>query len=162
VFIEAINLILHDQQSKLSEERFEAIRMQEPNGGRREDRVKFWGKWNDDGFGSQYALVQYSGMGTEINPKDARPGDFMNISWKKGGGHSVIFLGWFLKEGIPGMIFFSSQRSTNGLGDIISYSLDNIKEVKIVRLTNPENIFTFNINNKVNRQIPGDKITEIQ
>lgn len=65
--------------------------MQEPDGGRREDEIKFWGKWNDDGFGNHFALVQYSQMGTTIKPIHARPGDFMNISWKKGGGHSVVF-----------------------------------------------------------------------
>ena len=90
-FIEALNLIFPDGAEKISDDRYEAIRMQEPDGGRREDEIKYWGKWNDDGYGSHFALVQYSGMGTEIKPKDALPGDFMNISWKKGAGHSVVF-----------------------------------------------------------------------
>ncbi len=81
----------------LSPERLEAIRMQEPDGGRREDLIKFWGYWNADGFGTHFALVQYSRMGQEIRPAQLRPGDFVNISWKTGLGHSVIFLVWLLQ-----------------------------------------------------------------
>jgi hypothetical protein len=121
VFIEAINQILSDRASELSPERLEAMRMQEPDGSRREDGVKFWGHWNDDGFGTHFALVQYTGMGEEVSPQEAQPG-------------------------------------TNGLGDQMS-SLDKIKEVKFVRLTHPEKLFTFNVNAAVDRKIRGDKIS---
>ena len=133
--------------------------MQEPDGGRREDEIKYWGKWNDDGFGSHYALVQYSGMGIEVKPKDALPGDFMNISWKKGAGHSVVFLGWTKdSEGNKGLVYWSSQKGTNGYCDVHLETLDRVKDVKIVRLTNPENVFTYDVEKTVNRKIPGDKI----
>jgi hypothetical protein len=95
-FIEALNLILPADTTKLTPERAEAMRMQEPDGGRREDGVKFWGHWNDDGPGCQYALVQYAKMGVELEPIHARPGDFLNINWKTGNGHSVVFLGWHI------------------------------------------------------------------
>jgi hypothetical protein len=36
--------------------------------------------------------------------------------------------------------------------------VDRIKEIKAVRLTNPEKIFEFNIENRVSSDIPGDKI----
>src|SRR5439155_25430026 len=50
--IEAMNLLYADDSpSRLSADRFEAMRMQEPDGGRREDGVKFWGHWNADGPG---------------------------------------------------------------------------------------------------------------
>jgi hypothetical protein len=158
VFIEALNLIFPDGGTRLSRERLESLHMQEPDGSRREDRIKFWGKWNDDGWGTHYALVQYSGMGEEITPQRARPGDFMNISWVKGLGHSVVFLGWFMKENKMGMIFWSSQKSTNGYGDVVLWPLSNVKSIKTVRMTHPERVFTFDVEKTVNRDLPGDTI----
>ncbi|OQB23134.1 MAG: hypothetical protein BWY12_00310 [candidate division BRC1 bacterium ADurb.Bin183] len=158
-FIEALNQIFPDGAQKLSLERFEAMRMQEPDSGRREDGVKFWGHWNADGNGSQFALVQYSGMGREISPREARPGDFMNITWTNGGGHSVVFLGWLLdKEGNIGIAFWSSQGGTNGMCDVYSDSLKKIKAVKTVRLTKPHNLFRFNPATPVNIKVPSDPI----
>jgi len=157
-FIEQLNLIFPQKGGKLSDERYEAIRMQEENGGRREDTIKFWGKWNDDGFGSQYALVQYARMGEEIKPRQARPGDFINISWAKGGGHSVVFLGWYQDENLnKHIVYWASQTRTNGFGDEV-IPLERIKEIKAVRLAHPENLFTFDVNTPVQRGIPGDKI----
>ncbi|MCD6385115.1 hypothetical protein J7M23_04985 [Candidatus Sumerlaeota bacterium] len=157
--IEALNLIFPDGASRLSPARFDAMRMQEPDGSRRKDGVKFWGHWNDNGFGCHYALVQYSGMGTEIKPRHARPGDFMNISWRNGRGHSAIFLGWTKnKKNKMGILYWSSQKGTNGYGDVHLTSLSAIKEVKFCRLTRPENLFRFDINKPVKRKIKGDKI----
>ncbi len=159
VFIEALNLILKDKKDKLDQDRIEALRMQEPDGGRREDWVKFWGIWNADGFGSEYALVQYSKMGKIIKPEEARPGDFINISWKSGIGHSVVFLGWYIDENNKKYIaYWSSQKSTNGFGDQMS-SLTKVKSVKVVRLTAPENLFNFNINETIDKDVPGDEVT---
>jgi len=157
-FIEGLNRIYPEGEARLSPEHLEALRMQEPNGGRREDGIKYWGHWNDDGFGSHYALVQYSGMGIEIRPEQARPGDFMNISWKKGGGHSVVFLGWVRgADGERQLLYWASQKGTNGYGDQL-VSLDRVKEVKIVRLTQPEELFAFDITRPVERKIPGDPV----
>ena len=158
VFIEALNLIFPDGGTRLSAERLESLHMQEPDGGRREDRIKFWGKWNDDGWGTHYAMVQYSGMGEEIPPQRARSGDFMNISWVRGLGHSVVFLGWFMKENEMGMIFWSSQKSTNGYGDVVLWPLSSVKSVKTVRMTHPEKVFSFSVEQTVNRDLPGDTI----
>jgi hypothetical protein len=157
-FIEALNILLPDGAKKMSDDRLESLRMQEPDGSRREDGVKFWGHWNDDGFGSQFALVQYSGAGIEVKPKDARPGDFMNISWKSGLGHSVVFLGFYKdKDGTKKILYWASQKGTNGLGDQTS-AIDKIKEVKIVRLVDPQKLFSFDPATKVDRTVPGDKI----
>jgi len=155
VLIEALNLIFPYGGSSLSADRLESLRLQELNGGRREDGVKYWGKWNDDGWGSNYALVQYSGMGEDIAPELARPGDFMNISWKSGRGHSVVFLGWYRKDGERGMVYWSSQKNTNGFSDVVC-PLSSVESVRIVRLTRPENLFTFDVNKQVNRKLPGD------
>ena len=156
-FIEALNLLLPDGAKNISPERLEALRMQEPAGGRREDLIKFWGYWNADGFGTQYALVQYTKMGQEIKPAQLRPGDFVNISWKAGLGHSVIFLGWAIRDGDKKMLYWSSQRATNGYGDQL-VSIQRIKEIKAVRLINLQNLFTFDIGAPVSLQIPGDSI----
>jgi hypothetical protein len=155
-FVEGLNLLYNENKQGLAHPQFEALCMQEQNGGRREDTVKFWGKWNDDGYGNHFALVQYSKMGKKINPINARPGDFMNISWKNGGGHSVIFLGWHQdNEGKKNLLYWSSQTRTNGLGDEL-VNLEKIREVMTVRLAAPDSLFTFNVEKEVNRSISGD------
>ncbi|MCA9741699.1 MAG: hypothetical protein H6695_06165 [Deferribacteres bacterium] len=157
-FVEMLNMLYGDSLQELSADRLEALRMQEPDGGRREDEIKFWGKWNDDGFGNHFALVQYSQMGTTIKPIHARPGDFMNISWKKGGGHSVVFLGWYIDEnGGKNVVYWSSQTGTNGFGDQV-VPIERIKSVKIVRLTDPDALYRFDIATQVDDSIPGDEI----
>ncbi|MDZ7391716.1 MAG: hypothetical protein ONB25_02290 [candidate division KSB1 bacterium] len=156
-FIEALNLLLGERAGELSEERYEALRMQELDGGRREDHVKFWGHWNADGFGSHYALVQYGKMGEEVAPCDLRPGDFVNISWRSGLGHSVIFLGWAKVKGDKKMLYWSSQRATNGYGDQL-VSLKRIKNIKGVRLTKPEGVFTFDPATPVDTTVAGQRI----
>ncbi len=171
-FIEALNLWLPQGRSwsnefnrlpetypmELSKDRLEALRMQEPDGGRREDGVKFWGHWNADGFGNHFALVQYSKMGERISPEKARPGDFINISWKSGIGHSTVFLGWaYTQDGKKAVRFWSSQKSTNGLGDQVS-PLDTIKSVCIVRVSRPMRIYSFDVKAKVEKKIAGDVI----
>lgn len=157
-FIEGLNLIYTENIQGLEYAQFEALCIQEQDGGRREDNVKFWGKWNDDGYGNHFALVQYSNMGKRITPVRARPGDFMNISWKNGGGHSVIFLGWHQdREGKKSLLYWSSQTRTNGLGDEL-VGLDKINEVMTVRLAALDSLFTFNVDKKVNRRVVGNKI----
>ena len=158
VFIEGLNLMFKDQEKELPTPQLEALCMQEPDGGRREDTVKFWGKWNDDGYGNHFALVQYSNMGKKIKPINARPGDFMNISLTNGGGHSVIFLGWYKDEkDIKKLLYWSSQTRTNGFGDEL-VDIEKIREVMTVRLSIPDNIFLFNVDTKVDRNIKGDEL----
>lgn len=155
-FIEALNLWMPPDRT-LSPDRLEAMRMQEPDGGRREDGVKFWGHWNADGFGNHFALVQYSRMGERIKPEKALPGDFINISWKTGIGHSTVFLGWCLdKEGRKAVRFWSSQKSTNGLGDQVS-ALDTIRSVCIVRVSRPLRVYSFDVNAQVEKKVAGDE-----
>lgn len=155
VLIEALNAIFPGRE--LDPERLELLRMQEPDGGRREDRVKAWGWWNADGYGSQFCLVQYLGLGEEVAPRDALPGDFVNISWKSGLGHSVVFLGY--SRGLDEQLqvsFFSSQASTKGLADH-TVAADTIADLKFVRLTHPEKIFTF-VPGPVNEQVSHDRL----
>ena len=150
-FIEALNsIITSEERLMLSQNRFEAFRMQELDGGRREDHMKFWGRWNADLAGHSYALIQYTGMGKVIAPNSARPGDFVNIVWKNNRGHAVIFLGWEVDEkGEKNLIYWSSQPSTNGFGDSQTH-LSNTKKVTFVRLINPRRMFSFDVDTPVN------------
>lgn len=158
-FIEGMNFIFQMKDSvEIDNEHFEALRMQESDGSRRNDWVKFWGNWNADGFGNHFALVQNTGIGEEIKPENARPGDFMNISWKSGNGHSVIFLGWYIDNNDDKfLLYWSSQKSTNGIADQL-VSIDRIKSVKVVRIIKPENIFNFDIEKIIEKHIEGDII----
>ena len=142
-FIEALGELVKDRQAEISEDQVEALRMEEPDGGRREDMVKFWGWWNADGPGSLYALTLYTQMGTRVAPESAIPGDFCNINWVSGPGHSVVFLGWEITEGgEQGMRFWSSQKSTNGFGDLV-VPLRTISGYVFTRLTRPDAVINL-------------------
>lgn len=151
-FMTALQEILEHRPEDLSETVLEAIRLQEPDGSRREDMVKMWGWWNADGPGSLYALTQFSSMGIRIKPEDAVAGDFCNINWVKGPGHSVVFLRWEkTDDGQPGMRFWSSQKSTNGLGDLV-VPLSSISGFVFTRLTAPQNLFALDTNKQMKRE----------
>ena len=150
-FVGALDTLLEPRSSELTADRQEAIRMQEVNGGRREDMVKLWGWWNADGPGSLYALAMYTKMGERVGALDAEPGDFCNINWVKGPGHSVVFLGWdTTPEGEPTMRYWSSQKGTNGLGDQTS-TLASMSGIVFTRLTRPEAVFEFDPAKKMDR-----------
>jgi hypothetical protein len=154
-----MNLIFGEKLKEVPDSLYEALRMQEPDGSRREDLNKFWGNWNADGYGNHFALVQYSGIGKVIPQEEAMPGDFLNIQWKSGLGHSVVFLGWYTdNSGKKSLLYFSSQKGTNGLSDQIA-DLDKIKDYLFVRLTEPERIFNYDPKTKViNKNIPYEKV----
>ena len=157
-FIEALNLHLRLFPQAIGGNQVEALRMQEPDGGRREDRIKAWGWWNADGFGNHFCLVQLMKAGVRVAPKEAMAGDFLNISWKTGRGHSTVFLAWEKDAaGTPGVRYWSSQTSTNGLGDQWS-PIDLIESVCVVRCTNPERAFTFDPANPVDTKVKGDTL----
>lgn len=137
VFLETLCSYDKAQPLWLSGAQVEALRTQEMDGSRREDKVKFWGWWNADGPGCYYALCAYTYAGVRMNPSDALAGDFVNIDWKSGLGHSVVFLSWESRDGVKGMRVWSSQVSTNGYGDLWT-PLDRISSVVVVRLAHPE------------------------
>lgn len=156
-FIEALNLLLSNRAADLTAARFEALRMQEPDGGRREDMIKAWGYWNADGFGTHFSLVQYLGMGDAIKPAQLRPGDFINVSWKSGLGHSVIFLGWIDDAEGKKLLYWSSQRATNGYGDQM-VPVSRIKNLKAVRLMRLKGLFEFDPGATVKTDVEGDSL----
>lgn len=63
------------------------------------------------------------GIGKQIDPLDARPGDFATFQrTPRGPGHSVVFLEYVKHDGtIVGVKFRSSQPTTDGVGDVIEY-----------------------------------------
>jgi hypothetical protein len=145
-FIEALNLIYPHGHTRLTLDRYEALRMQEMNGTRREDFVKVWGNWNTQ-WGAQYVMIKYLEMGKIVSQREARPGDFINILFKGGGGHSAIFLGWYKNENKETqLLYWSSQPETNGISDH-SVPAGKISKLVIVRLTNPGKIFSFDVSN---------------
>jgi hypothetical protein len=149
--IGALDSLLYERSSELGADRLEAIRMQEPNGGRREDMVKMWGWWNVDGPGCLFALTKFTNLGIRVGATEAEPGDFCNINWKSGAGHSVVFLDWeTTPEGEPMMRYWSSQKGTNGLGDQTS-PLASMSGVVFTRLTRPEGIFEFDPSRKMEK-----------
>lgn len=142
-FLETLNSYNRLHPLWLTGAQVEALRTQEMDGGRREDKVKFWGWWNADGPGCYYALCAYTTAGERVSPDQAMAGDFMNIDWKSGLGHSVVFLSWETRDGVKGVKFWSSQVSTNGYGDMWA-PFDRIASVVIVRFARPEAIKALN------------------
>ncbi len=80
----------------------------------------------------------------------------MNISWKNGLGHSVVFLGWGrTRANEPAVVYWASQTGTNGFGDQVS-PLGKIRSLCDVRLTHPGNLFTFDPGGTVDPKVLGD------
>ncbi len=62
------------------------------------------------------------GIGREIDPADAQPGDFICFQRPNKSAHTVIFLDWIRHEDvIVGLKYRSSQPRTNGVGDDKEY-----------------------------------------
>lgn len=62
------------------------------------------------------------GIGRQVSPEEAQPGDFVQF-WRGRSGHSVVFLGWVRdKDGNPtGLKYRSTQGSTDGIGNKVEY-----------------------------------------
>ena len=80
-------------------------------------------------------------IGNEVDPKEAKAGDFVQFWRNNKSGHSVIFLDWIKNENekITGIKYRSTQKKTDGIGDRIeSVGMDerdiNIDRLYIVRI----------------------------
>jgi hypothetical protein len=64
------------------------------------------------------ALME-GGLGTDVRPEDARPGDFVQLWRHDGSGHCAVFLRWERDPAgaITGLHYWSAQKSTNGIGE---------------------------------------------
>jgi len=67
------------------------------------------------------ALVE-NGLGTQLKDwEQARPGDFVQLWRHDGSGHAAVFLAWERGPGdaYSGLRYWSTQKSTNGIGERI-------------------------------------------
>jgi hypothetical protein len=66
--------------------------------------------------------VEKLGIGKQIEFKNARRGDFLQLWRTTKSGHSVVFLEWVKVGGSPiGVKYRSSQPATKGIGDNVEY-----------------------------------------
>ncbi len=111
--------------------------------GRMADGVGVWGRWNANGPGTP-RLFHELGLGRNFSSfEEARPGDFMKIFWtqevgKNERGHSVIYLGTEVKDGVESVRFWSSNKP-GGYGEK-SVPKSKIARAIFSRLESPDNL----------------------
>lgn len=83
-------------------------------GDRQLDGHGVWGRWNANGPGTARLFYEL-GLGRNFDDfEQARPGDFMKIFWsnevgRRERGHSVIYLGRGVQDGVETIRFWSSN-----------------------------------------------------
>lgn len=92
-----------------------------------------------------HTAITKNGLGVRITDwEKARPGDFIQLWRHSGSGHSCIFRAWVRKKGdIAGLRYWSTQKSTNGIGERTEYfgdegSLVKRDEFYLVRVGDPK------------------------
>ncbi len=114
VFVQAIKSLVPESQFGPNVAQALAIRGQ-PDG------VGIWGRWNANGPGTA-CLFRELRLGRNFTSFDeAKPGDFMKIFWntavgRREHGHSVIYLGQTVVDGVERVLFWSSNQP-GGYGD---------------------------------------------
>jgi hypothetical protein len=82
--------------------------------GVRRLQAKWFGS-PEDPTCSRGAILEF-GLGREVPPEEALPGDFVQFWRRNGTGHSAVFLGWVREEGRPvALRYWSTQSSTSGI-----------------------------------------------
>jgi hypothetical protein len=110
VFLKAIEQLRRDGRVKLDADTMESLVIRD---GQR-DGEGVWGRWNANGPGTARLFYEL-GLGRNFTDfAEAQPGDFMKIFWtdEVGSlehGHSVIFLGTDVENGVPSVRFWSSN-----------------------------------------------------
>lgn len=110
VFLKTLGALQKSGAVQLSRTQWEALLP-----GRMADGAGVWGRWNANGPGTARLFFEL-GLGRNFSGfEDARPGDFMKIFWtqavgKSERGHSVVFLGTELKDGVEFVRFWSSNK----------------------------------------------------
>ncbi len=110
VFLEVLKTLQAKGQLQLSPEVLSALLITgQPDG------VGIWGRWNANGPGTARLFHELKlGPNFEEYAK-ARPGDFMKIFWtkevgKRERGHSVVYLGHGVRDGVEVVRFWSSNQ----------------------------------------------------
>ena len=102
-----------------------------------------WGRWNANGPGTP-RLFHELGLGRNFTSfGEAKPGDFLKIFWtdavgQNERGHSVVFLGLEMKDGVEHVRFWSSNKP-GGYGEK-SVPRSKIARAIFSRLEKPENL----------------------
>lgn len=102
-----------------------------------------WGRWNANGPGTARLFFEL-GLGRNFTSfGEARPGDFLKIFWtdavgQSEHGHSVIFLGLEMEDGVESIRFWSSNKP-GGYGEK-SVARSKIARTIFSRLENPQNL----------------------
>ena len=143
VFLKALEALQKSGTVELSRSQWEALMP-----GRMADGEGVWGRWNANGPGTP-RLFHELGIGRNFSGFDeARPGDFMKIFWnqyvgKSEHGHSVIYLGTEIKDGIEYVRFWSSNKPA-GYGE---KSVPKSKVVRAIfsRLETPANLVRLSV-----------------
>lgn len=75
-------------------------------------------------------------IGSEVNHKNAKAGDFVQFWRNNKSGHSVIFLDWIRNESgkITGLKYRSTQKKTDGIGDRIETVGTGERDINIDRV----------------------------
>ena len=138
VFLKTLSALQSSGKLTLAPETVTALR---PAG--QPDGTGIWGRWNANGPGTARLFHELK-LGTNFSdPRSALPGDFLKIFWNDGigaseHGHSVIFLGVEIREGVQYVKFWSSN-TPGGYGEK-SVPQSRIRRMLFSRLEHPENI----------------------
>lgn len=85
------------------------------------DGLRTWGRWNSNGPGTAKFFTD-AALGENFDQiEKAKPGDFLKIFWnaevgKNERGHSVIYMGKQLLNGVEMIRYWGSNTSTQGFG----------------------------------------------
>jgi hypothetical protein len=94
---------------------------------------KFKWTWSHDGMANCPidAAFQFAGLSYTLNPPSIQPGDFINLDWVGGGGHTVIALE---NNNYSGVLKFIATSNTGPIG-VYSVNLDTaVKAIHVYRL----------------------------
>ena len=139
VFLKTIEQLRRDGRVKLNPDALESLVIQE---GQR-DGQGIWGRWNANGPGTARLFYELNLGPNFISFSNALPGDFMKIFWtgevgSTEHGHSVVYLGKEMRNGVEYVRFWSSNIPA-GYGEK-SVPRTRIAAAIFSRLENPENL----------------------
>ena len=110
IFLKTLDALQKTGAAQLSASQWNALLP-----GRMADGEGVWGRWNANGPGTSRLFHELE-IGRNFSGfEEAKPGDFMKIFWnqavgKSEHGHSVIFLGMEIKDGVEFVRFWSSNK----------------------------------------------------
>lgn len=139
VFFLALKAGMEEANLTIAPETFAFLRPKLENDG-----VGSWGRWNANGPGTAKYLYDAKMAKNFDDIELAQPGDFLKIYWnefvgKRELGHSVVYLGRRLIDGVEHIEFWSSNKSTNGFGAKLIPRSQAIRTL-FTRVEKPENV----------------------